>query len=275
MIIAICGLGLIGGSFAKAIKANTSHTVYGFDKDGRATDAALKCGAIDRAITEEDFCKADLTLVCLFSRPTVDFILHTEFKESSVVADICGVKRFIVESVDDAMKARGIRYVGTHPMAGRECSGFSSSLPDLYKGASYIITETANTDESAVKELTDLALSIGFGEIVRTTPEDHDASIAFTSQLAHVVSNAYIKSPTLKRERGFSAGSFLDLTRVAKLDETMWAPLFMENRENLIFELDHISARIAEYNDALKNGDEDKLRELLRDGRILKEQSLK
>ena len=275
MNIAICGLGLMGGSLARALKAKTSHTVWGYDTNASVMEQALNCRAIDKAIDADGFSSAGVTFACLFSEATVEFLLHTEFKENSVVADICGVKRFVVDTVDAALHSRGIRYVGTHPMAGRECSGFASSLSELFDGASFIITKTPLTDEKAIALLKGLAESIGFRQSVVTTPAEHDKSIAFTSQLAHVVSNAYIKSPTLSMERGFSAGSFLDLTRVAKLDENMWTPLFLENRDNLIYELETITSHIEKYTDALKAEDAQALHRLLKEGRILKENSLK
>ena len=145
----------------------------------------------------------------------------------------------------------------------------------MFDGASFIITKTPLTDEKAIALLKGLAESIGFRQSVVTTPAEHDKSIAFTSQLAHVVSNAYIKSPTLSMERGFSAGSFLDLTRVAKLDENMWTPLFLENRDNQIYELETITSHIEKYTDALKAEDAKALHRLLKEGRILKETRLK
>ena len=156
-------------------------------------------------------------------------------------------------------------------MAGREFSGFEYSLDDLFDNASFIMTPTENTPQEEINLIEDLARSIHFKKVVKTTPEEHDRIIAFTSQLAHVVSNAYIKSPTHRQQLGFSAGSFQDLTRVAKLNEDMWTPLFIMNKEPLCFEIDYIMARLAEYRDAIANEDHDRLRQLLRDGRILKE----
>ncbi|MPN28971.1 hypothetical protein SDC9_176418 [bioreactor metagenome] len=168
----------------------------------------------------------------------------------------------------------GVFYLGAHPMAGRECSGFGASLPTLFVGASLILTPTEQTPGFAVDCLRALAADMGFGQVVLATPKEHDRIIAYTSQLAHVVSSAYVKSESLKRQQGFSAGSFQDMTRVAKLDEEMWSSLFLMNRENLLLELDHLLEHLGEYRTALAAADEGKIRALLRQGRILKERSM-
>ena len=159
-------------------------------------------------------------------------------------------------------------------MAGREYSGFAYSLPDLYKGASIILTPSDYVPDEAKKVVEQLARELKFGRVVYTTPQEHDATIAFTSQLAHVVSSAYIKSPTMRQESGFSAGSFQDLTRVAKLNEDMWTELFLMNQPALQHELEIIIASLEQYRDALDRKDAEKLHELLKEGRILKEWSL-
>ena len=162
-------------------------------------------------------------------------------------------------------------FVGVHPMAGREFSGFDYSTDTLFDNASFIVTPTDNTPQIAVDLLSTLAGSIGFGKVVVTSPEKHDKVIAYTSQLAHIVSNAYVKSPSVHDFNGFSAGSFMDLTRVAKLNEDMWTSLFMCNKEALLYEINYIIDSITEYRDAIEKEDKERLCELLRDGRILKE----
>lgn len=276
MKIAVVGMGLMGGSLCKAIKHHTNHTVLGLDTDSHTVARALACGAIDRAIVPEELAECAITFLCLFPDTTISFAReHVDcFKSGSIVADICGVKQAIVDALEPLFLPTGVRYVGTHPMAGREFSGFAYADDRIFQGASFILTPTAKTCPLALHTLHDLAESLGFGRIVTSTPADHDKSIAFTSQLAHVVSNAYIKSPTLWNESGFSAGSFQDLTRVAKLNEEMWSTLFLLNRPALLFELDTIIGHLQEYRAALADGDKDTLRELLKDGRIRKEMSL-
>ena len=189
--------------------------------------------------------------------------------------DTCGVKEVIVAQCAPLLKGRGVTFIGAHPMAGREYSGFSYSLTDLFVGASLILTPDETVPSAALDTIRQLAVALGFTNIVLTTPLIHDQTIAFTSQLAHVVSNAYIKSPTLDNESGFSAGSFLDLTRVAKLNEHMWTELFMFNKTPLIHEIEQIMGYLEEYRQALLTDNAAQLEQLLRDGRILKEKSLK
>ncbi|MDE6747377.1 MAG: prephenate dehydrogenase/arogenate dehydrogenase family protein, partial [Oscillospiraceae bacterium] len=187
--------------------------------------------------------------------------------------DTCGIKKAVVDGVTDILQKRDVTFIGAHPMAGREFSGFEYSLDNLFDEASFIITPTAAVPQAKLNLLEDFAYSIHFKKVVFASPEEHDQIIAFTSQLAHVVSNAYIKSPTHQKQLGFSAGSFQDLTRVAKLNEVMWTPLFMLNKEPLCFEIDYIIDRLTEYRDAMQNGDSDRLRQLLKEGRILKEET--
>lgn len=275
MNIAVVGLGLIGGSICKALKQNTFHNIMGIDTDKETIAKALEQNAIDEEITPDRLNEASLTIICLYPEAIVDFVKQNadKFKKGTIVADTCGIKEYVVENCTPILEERGIYFVGTHPMAGREFSGFDYSLPDLYKGASYIITPTENTPSLAVDLLSTLASSMGFGKVVISTPEKHDKVIAYTSQLAHVVSNTYVKSPSLLDFNGFSAGSFQDLTRVAKLNEYMWSSLFMCNKKALLEEIDCFIEHFTQYKIAMENDDIDALRKLLKDGRILKEKS--
>ena len=276
MNIAVVGLGLIGGSFCKSLKKNTFHTVWGIDNNLSALEKALECGAIDEAITEDKLSEADLTIICLYPDAINEFVKKNAgvFKKGSIVTDSCGVKKMIVDFCTPILKEQGVIFVGAHPMAGREFSGFDYSTDSLFEKASYIITKTDDTPPLAINLLSTLASSIGFSKAVVSTPEKHDQVIAYTSQLAHVVSNAYVKSPSLLEFNGFSAGSFLDLTRVAKLNEDMWTNLFEANRDALLFEIDKLIESVSEYRKALAEGQTETLRALLRDGRELKEKSL-
>ena len=275
MNIAVVGLGLIGGSICKALKQNTFHHIMGIDSDKNTIQMALEQNAIDEEITAERLCEASLTIICLYPEAIVNFVRENadKFKKGTIVADTCGIKEYVVSNCTPVLEEKGVYFVGTHPMAGREFSGFEYSLPDLYKGASYIITPTENTPSLAVDLLSTLASSMGFGKVVISTPEKHDKVIAYTSQLAHVVSNTYVKSPSLLDFNGFSAGSFQDLTRVAKLNEYMWSSLFMCNKKALLDEINCFIEHFTQYKVAMENDDIDTLRELLRDGRILKEKS--
>ena len=238
MKIAIIGLGLIGGSMAKAIKENTSHTVYGYDKNDTVEKKALLLGAIDEVLTDEILSQCALTLIALYPQAAVDFIRKKQeiFKKSSIVLDCCGVKRIVCRQVEPIALKQGFVFIGGHPMAGLEHSGFDHAKKALFKDASMILTPTKGSIQD-VEKVKDLFTAIGFTNIQIATPEEHDQMIAFTSQLAHVVSSAYIKSPAAMKHQGFSAGSYKDLTRVAKLNEDMWTELFLDNPEFLTEEI--------------------------------------
>ncbi len=276
MNIAVVGLGLIGGSFCKALKKNTFHHIMGIDSNRDAIAKALEYGAIDEEITPGRLGEANLTIICLYPQAIVNFVKENAqyFKKGGIVIDSCGIKEYVVKECTPVLNEQGVIFVGCHPMAGREFSGFDYSQDDLFKGASFIITPTEDTPQIAVDLLQTLAGSIGFGKAVVSTPQKHDEVIAYTSQLAHVVSNAYVKSPVMLNYDGFSAGSFQDLTRVAKLNEFMWSELFMCNKDALLREINCILEHITEYRDAIVNNDTERLIEILRDGRILKEKSI-
>ena len=261
MNIGVVGLGLIGGSLCKTVCKRTTHKCYGLDRSDAVVEQALRDGAICGRLGEDRLGDMDLTVVCLHPRQTI-------------VTDVCGVKGAVVSAVEQLLMRAGVRYVGAHPKAGREFSGYAYALDTLFDGASFILTPTERSDSEALETLRALALELGFGRVVLATPQQHDETIAFTSQLAHVVSNAYVKSPRLFNQSGFSAGSFQDLTRVAKLDETMWTDLFLLNADALTEEIDTLMGHLAQYRDALAVQDHDALCALLRVGRERKEKSL-
>lgn len=277
MKIAVIGLGLIGGSICKALKKGTSHTVLGFDANSDTMIKAFDQSAIDDSIDSAGLIEADIVFVCLHPEETIAFVTQNAgmFKKGGIVCDVCGVKRRPVEKLDQLLHEEGVIYLGTHPMAGREFSGFDYADTGIFQGASFIVTPTELTPNEALKTLEALAYNMGFGKVVKTTADQHDRNIAFTSQLAHIVSNAYVKSPSLKNEQGFSAGSFQDLTRVARLNEDLWTSLFILNKEHLIFELDGLISSLEEYKMALENEEPKTLHRLLSEGRKLKEESLK
>ena len=276
MNIAVVGLGLIGGSICKALKANTFHHIMGIDKDKETIRKALEAGAIDEEISVEKLGEANLTIVALYPMAIVEFVKENadKFKKGSIVMDICGIKNYIVKNCTPILEEKGVIFIGTHPMAGTEHSGFDYSDGDLFRKASFIITPSENTPQIAIDLVSTLGACMNFGKVVIATPEQHDRNIAYTSQLAHVVSNAYVKSPSLFHADGFSAGSFLDLTRVAYLNEEMWSGLFLCNKEALLFEINNIIHSLSEYRDAMENDDIDTLRELLKVGRERKEKSM-
>ena len=274
MILGVVGMGLIGGSLCRAFKQYTPHTVLGWTRNQKTIAFAMSVEAIDGPL--DDLSRPDVVFVALPPEATIDYLkAHAaDFKPGAIVADICGVKQPIIDAVDQLYHDRGVRYVGTHPMAGKEVAGFANSDVDLYKDASYIITPTALTDPEAVEILSELAMSIGFTRIEKTDPLRHDTIIAYTSQLAHVVSSAYIKSPTSALTLGFTAGSFQDMTRVAKLDPDMWTALFDLNREPLLREIDTLIENLTAFRAALGDRDLPQVRALLDRGRQLRENVL-
>lgn len=272
MEIGIAGLGLIGGSLAKAISMNTDNTVYGTDISDQVVKKAILVNAIEQPLTEDLLPQCDIIIVALYPDATIDYIKTNAelFKKGAIILDCCGVKKYVCDELIPLAEEHGFLFVGGHPMAGLEHSGFTYAKKTLFNDASMIFTTTKGPIES-METLKTLFTSIGFTNIEITTPAEHDRRIAFTSQLAHVVSNAYIKSPTAMEHSGFSAGSYKDLTRVAKLNETMWTELFLENSANLAHEIDMLTDNLRQYSDAIKSGDAETLKALLKDGRERKE----
>ncbi|MBQ4074052.1 MAG: prephenate dehydrogenase [Clostridia bacterium] len=273
MIFGIVGLGLIGGSLAKSIKFHAGHTVYGIDLNETTLLQAKMVGAIDEKLTEENLPLCDVVLVALYPQASVDYILaHMDlFKEKALVIDCSGVKRFVCDRLFPAFQGHRAIFMGGHPMAGRERSGFSFAQDDLFENASMILCPAPHQDGETVRRAKEIFLSIGFGRVRFATPYEHDEMIAFTSQLAHIVSSAYVKTPLAAKHKGFSAGSFKDMTRVARLNEEMWTELFMENHDLLLSQAEALADRVTEYRDALRARDADRLKALLREGREIKE----
>ena len=272
MKIGICGLGLIGGSLAKAYKrANVE--VLGYDINTSVTDYAIMAKIIDKPLTNETVCECDYIFVALYPQAVVNYIrsIAPFVRKGTVVVDLCGTKTNICPECFGIASEYGFDFVGGHPMAGTQFSGLKNAKEDLYDGATMILVPKPDEDLHLLAKLKEALVVAGFGSVTLSTAQIHDVNIAYTSQLAHVVSNAYVKSPRSKVHKGFSAGSYKDLTRVAWLNEKMWAELFMANSENLITEIDILTQNLKKYSDALKAGDEERVEELLREGRLIKE----
>jgi len=270
--IVIVGLGLIGGSLAKAFHKYSACAVVGIDRDDAVLKAALDCGAIDKIGDDEDIRTADVLYLCLYPQADIDFIkehIHL-IGPNCLVTDTCGIKSEICSHLPDAAKAHGFPFVGGHPMAGKEQNGFAASDADLFLGASYLIVP-CGAPQHAVDLLKEIAAELRFGGTVVTTPEHHDKMIAFTSQLPHVLACAYVMSPRCPEHNGFSAGSYRDVSRVANINEQLWAELFIDNKQPLTEELDTLIKHITEMKNAVINSDIEALRALLRRGRLVKE----
>ena len=273
MNVGIIGLGLIGGSFAKAYKA-AGHTVFAGEIDESILEFAILSGAVDEPLDEDTLRTCDLILIALYPRAAIEFLDESAryISEDTMVIDCCGTKKNICAAGFEAAERYGFSFVGGHPMAGIERSGFKYSKANMFKGTSMIVVPPYYDDIMFLDRIKRMLAPAEFGRLTITTAEKHDAMIAFTSQMAHLVSNAFIKSPTVLEHKGFSAGSYKDLTRVAWLNEQMWAELFLENRDNLLYELDLLLDSLGKYKDALIEKDFDHLQALLYDGKRLKEE---
>lgn len=273
MKIAIVGLGIIGGSYCKAIKSYTNHYVIGLNRTQSVAQKALAAGAIDEIGTPESLGEADIIIVALYPLACINFLRNNGkyIKKDAIVTDASGIKRAICPQMKALAEEFGFVFVGSHPMSGKEKNGFDVSDSDLFMGASFIITP-CGAEQSAVNTLASLARSIGFGTIKITTPEEHDRMIAFTSQLPHVLACSYVLSPSCPNHKGFSAGSYRDVSRVANINAKLWSELFLENKEPLVEELDILIENISNIIDSIKNEDKERLYELLEKGRQVKQQ---
>lgn len=268
MNVGIAGLGLMGGSFGRTLVKNTNHVVYGYDVCEKTVEKAKELSAINYVLADDVVAKLDL-LVLAVTPDKVTCLLDRflpELKSGATVTDFCGIKRGVVNSMRAyAERYPEINFIGGHPMAGRELSGIENSKDDLFDNASMILVNV-NADEKTFKNAREFYLSVGFKKVESTTAEEHDKRIAFTSQLCHVVSNAFIKSESAAKHDGFSAGSYKDLTRVARLDPDMWANLMTQNADYLGEELSFLIERLKEYETALKDKNAEILKKLLKEG---------
>ena len=264
--IAVIGLGIIGGSICAAL-TKAGYEVDGFAKSENSVESALKLGYIRKKAT--DLTQYDVVFIAVPPYTTMEYLDKATFKDGALVTDICGVKEVLETLVYE--KARNYRYVGMHPMAGKETSGIASATADLFVGANVIITQAPQTQDCDVEELKEYISAMRFGRIIQCTAKQHDKKIALTSQLAHIVSNAYVKSSEVAGCDGFTGGSFQDMTRIAGVDENVWTPLYACNRENIIHELSGLIQHLQVYCDALQSADDEKLSATLREGRLIRE----
>ena len=273
MTVGIVGLGLIGGSFAKAYH-EAGATVLAWNRSRSVLDFAMMSGAVDGELAEDNVAACDLVLIALYPEATIDWFrrMAPHIGPHPVVLDCGGTKRTICAACFPIAKEHGVTFLGGHPMAGTQYSGFKNAKATMYHGAPMVIVPPDFDDVLLFDRVKQLLQPAGFSRFSFTTAEAHDEMIAFTSQMAHVVSNAYIKSPTASQHKGFSAGSYKDLTRVAWLNETMWTELFLDNKENLVKELDFFLNSVKAYRDAIANDDPETLKALLAEGRRIKEE---
>ena len=267
MTIGIIGLGLIGASLAETIHEKTHDTVLGRDTDADTMRAALGSGTIDGTLTDANTHVCDLILLALYPRAARAVLkdIAPHIRRGSIVMDCCGIKRAICAEGRALAEEYGFTFIGGHPMAGRECWGYESAKADLYRGASMIITPHPEEDETVVERVKAYFLSLGFGRVTQVSAEEHDAVIACTSQLAHVLSSSYIRSDAAARHEGLSAGSFRDMTRVAALNDRMWSEIFLDNKDYLIAEIDGLIRHLNDYKEAIAADDREAIAAMMRD----------
>jgi prephenate dehydrogenase len=275
MNIGIAGLGLIGGSAAKAYKEEEGNKVYALDTDKTVFEYAKISGAVDGTLDKESLKLCDCVLIALYPGDAIEYLKKTapEIKKETVVIDFCGVKRIVCDECFPLAEEYGFTFVGGHPMAGTQNSGFKASRSSLFAGASMLLVPPRRDDIRLLERIKKILAPLGFGRFVVTTPELHDEMIAYTSQLAHVVSSAYAMNPAAQNHKGYSAGSYKDLTRVARLNVNMWTELLMANRDNLAMHLERLTEVLEEYKAAISKGDEAKIAELLEKGRVSKQEA--
>ncbi len=273
MTVGILGLGLIGGSLARAY-AKAGYTVYAAEKDEPTLSFAQLASAVHGELTNETISKCDLILLAIYADASAEWLESNAGSISSacLVIDCCGIKEAICARCFRVAEKYGFTFMGGHPMAGSHNSGFKYSRSNLFQGAPMVLVPHRFDDPELLQRAEDALAPCKFGSFSITTAQEHDRMIAFTSQMPHIVSNAYIKSPTAMRHKGFSAGSYKDLTRVAWLNPTMWAELFLSNKENILYELETYIACLQSYRDALVGEDEEELTRLLAEGCRCKEE---
>ena len=272
MTVGILGLGLIGGSLARAY-AVAGHAVLAAEKDETILSFAQLCGAVDAPMTVENIGKCDLILLAIYPEGCIQWLGENarHISKSALVIDCCGVKERVCESCFPLAEQYGFTFIGGHPMAGTQFSGFKYSRANLFEGAPMVLVPPKFDDIVLLERVKNALAPCSFGSFSVTTAKEHDRMIAFTSQMPHIISNAFIKSPTAASHKGFSAGSYRDLTRVAWLNPQMWAELFLENREFVLNELDTLLSSLTAYRDAVAAEDRDTLIALLDEGKKRKE----
>ena len=273
MTVGILGLGLIGGSLARAY-AKASHRVLAWDKDAQILSFAQLADAVSQPLTTKNLSECDLILLSVYSDASATWLEQNGkyISKSSLVIDCCGIKEAICSRCFGVAEKYGFTFVGGHPMAGSHNSGFKYSRSNLFQGAPMILVPPRYDDPVLLQRVKDALAPCGFKCFSVTTAQEHDKMIAFTSQMPHIISNAYIKSPTAKNHCGFSAGSYKDLTRVAWLNPEMWAELLMSNKDNVLYELDYYINSLNTYRTAIENNNITDLIALLAEGRKCKEE---
>ncbi len=263
--IVVVGLGLIGGSLALALKGFEGYEIVGVDVSQPTLRFAAEHGVGDR-VTEDAaavLSGADVVVLALHPRGIVRFLSeHRErFRPGALVTDVCGVKTAILEGA--GVLPEGVDFIGCHPMAGTEFSGIEHAFAEMFQGSHLILTPRENSTPEHIALMERMAAYIGCRDVYKTTPEEHDAMIAYTSQIMHIIAVSVCDDPMLFTCRGFEGSSFRGCTRVAALDVGLWTELFSMNRPALLAVLDRLMEHLGEYRAALASGDNEALAEKL------------
>ena len=274
--IGVVGLGLMGGSFAKAFHEGGCE-VYAWNRT-RATLELAMIDTVDAELDDQRIGTCELIVLAGYPQASIDWLTQRAalISPGAIVIDVVGVKRVMCETCFELAERYDWTFVGCHPMAGTQFSGYAHARATMFRNAPMVIVPPAIDDFvrlDVLERLKRLLEPCGFGFFTLTTADEHDELIAYTSQLAHVVSNAYVKSPAAQKHKGFSAGSYKDLTRVARLNATMWTELFLDNADHLSDEIGTLISNLQDYKDAIDAGDVERLHELLAEGDRLKREA--
>ena len=274
--VGILGLGLMGGSFAKALHAGGAE-VFAWNRT-RATLELAMIETVDGELDDTTVSTCELIILAGYPDISIEWLerMAPLISPGAIVIDVVGVKRVVCEACFKIAEHHGWTFVGCHPMAGTQFSGFAHARANMFRNAPMVVVPPAMDDFErldVLERLKGLLAPCGFGLFTLASADEHDELIAYTSQLAHVVSNAYVKSPSAQKHKGFSAGSYKDLTRVARLNATMWTELFLDNADYLSDEIGTIIDNLQQYKDAIDAGDAERLHELLAEGDRLKREA--
>ncbi len=264
--ITIVGLGLIGGSIAKAISKNLEvKNIWAVDTDENTLNLAVEEKVIDKGYSNPKYPleNSDIVILCTYPDTTLNFIKSNAayFKLNALITDTTGIKKSIVEKINNMLR-EDLVFIGGHPMAGREVSGYKFSKEDIFKNSEYILSPTDNTCAKSLDMLTQLITSIGFKKVTFMSPDSHDKKIAFTSQLPHVIACALMNNKGLEEGVNGIGGSFKDMTRVANINSNLWCELISENKDNVLKELDVFMEDLSDIYKVIEKDDKKELEKI-------------
>ena len=263
----IVGLGLLGGSYAKALKKQ-GFLVEAVTRSQSTIDYALEQGIIDGGAAFPDpeiIGRADFVVLAMYPQTLLDWVKAHQryFKPGALITDVTGVKTCVVEPVQQMLRP-DVEFIAAHPMAGRETLGVRNADDSIFRGANYIVTPTEKNTPQAIEACEELGRVLGFARVSRLTPQKHDEMIGFVSQLTHAIAVALMTCNDIEGLEKYTGDSFRDLTRIAKINDEMWSELFLANREALLEQMDQFAAQFALMRQQLAAGDREGMRDVMR-----------